>query len=352
MSNRSIDYIIVGQGLAGTALAYILHKTGKKIAVIDQDSEQTSSKVAAGLYNPITGRKLVRTWKANELFPFLETFYQDLELVTKQKFLFDLPIYRPFFSVEQQNEWMAKSENDEYSQFVKKTSFDPKYEAVHNDSGGVELAHSGYLEVPVYLMALRNYFIQNELLISEQFDFNQLELFDRHVEYKNIRASKIIFCEGPRASENPYFNWLPFSLVKGEILTFKSNLQIDNIVNRGVFVIPRGHETFRTGSNYNNNDRSWDVTEKGRQEIEERLKQLISCDYEVISQKAGIRPATRDRKPFIGLHPKYETIGIFNGLGTKGVSLAPYFAQQFCNYLESDEQLDSEVNISRYFSLY
>lgn len=352
MSKQLVDYIIVGQGLAGTALSYILSKSGKKIVVIDNNIEQTSSKVAAGLYNPITGRKLVKSWKADELFPFMIKFYQELEQLTASQFMIDLPIYRPFFSVEQQNEWMAKSGSEEYSQFIDENYFKSKYDQVNNEFGGVKLAHSGYLNVRDYLIALRNFFIKSEFLISEIFDFEKLELLDGNVAYKNFEARKIIFCEGPRAAENPYFDWLPFSLVKGEILDMRSELEINNIVNRGVFVIPKEEGLFRVGSNYDHWDKSWDTTEKAKQEIEDKLNQLISCDYTIVSQSAGIRPATKDRKPFIGLHPKHETIGIFNGLGAKGVSLSPYFAQQFCNYLESDKQLDAEVNISRYFSLY
>ena len=67
MSKSSLDYLIVGMGLAGSALAYFLSKNGKKIALIDNNIDQTSSKIAAGLYNPITGRKMVKTWMAPKM---------------------------------------------------------------------------------------------------------------------------------------------------------------------------------------------------------------------------------------------------------------------------------------------
>ncbi|MEL7001401.1 MAG: FAD-dependent oxidoreductase [Bacteroidota bacterium] len=352
MSEQRVDYIVVGQGLAGTALSKILIKNGKKIALIDQETEKTSSKVAAGLYNPVTGRKLVRTWKADKLFPFMIQFYQGLEKSEGSDFMVDLPIYRPFLSIEQQNEWMAKSAAEEYALFVRKNYAHSKYDQVMNDFGGVELAHSGYLNVPKYLKVLRSSFEKLDVLMSTNFDFSLLNIYNDKVVYQHLEASKIIFCEGPRAVENPFFNWLPFRCVKGEVLDLKSELEIDNIVNRGVFVIPKEKGLFKVGSNYDNNDMSWHATHKARKEIVGKLEQLVTCRYNIVSQKAGIRPATKDRKPFIGLHPKFETVGIFNGLGAKGVSLAPYFAQQFYNYLEHDEQLDTEVNISRYFSLY
>ena len=74
-----IDFLLIGQGLAGSALGYRLKKAGFKIKLLDQPDLNQSTKIAAGLYNPVTGRKMVKTWNADQLFPEIEPFYQELE---------------------------------------------------------------------------------------------------------------------------------------------------------------------------------------------------------------------------------------------------------------------------------
>jgi glycine/D-amino acid oxidase-like deaminating enzyme len=49
------------------------------------------------------------------------------------------------------------------------------------------------------------------------------------------------------------------------------------------------------------------------------------------------------------LIPKHPQVGVFNGLGTKGVSLAPYFAHQFAELLVNGSEIEEEVQIGRYF---
>lgn len=345
--------MIVGQGLAGTCLALELYSQGLSVVIVDNDHYQSASLVAAGLYNPITGRKMVKTWNADSIFGYLPKFYRKWEVELKSRFVFDMPIYRPFFSIEEQNEWMGKSSKDEFSSYIKNIHTQSISHQVSDPYGGVELCQSGYVNVSMLLRAARDYFVLNNMLENESISTEDLTLTDRGVRWKEFNATKCIFCNGVNAVENPYTKWLPFKPVKGEILNIKSEFNVENkIVNRGVFVIPDKNGQFRVGSNYDNNDLSWKTTKKGKEEILEKLDKLISCDYEVMDQIAGVRPASKDRRPIIGLHPEHETIGVFNGLGTKGVSLAPYYARQFVRYLQGAVKLDNEVNISRYFSLY
>lgn len=348
---RQVDYIIVGSGLAGTSLACALLKRNKEILVFNNRQYHSSTKTAAGLYNPVTGRKMVKTWKADVLFPSLITYYKNLESVTQARFLNETRIYRPFVSLEEQNEWMGKSAQPGYADFIYKihtSSFNP---GVNDPLGGIELSRSGYLDTEAFFGAIQDMFRSKEVLIEHDFNVDKLTLESDRALYENVTASKIIFCDGTYVSSNRYFNWLPFSPVKGEILTIASQLETDVIVNRGVFCIPLGNGNFRVGSNYDNSDLTWEPSEKGKKQIEDKLAVLINASFVAVSQKAGVRPATRDRRPFIGLHPSNETIGIFNGLGTKGVSLSPHFGEHFAAFLEGETELDNEVNISRYFSL-
>lgn len=118
------------------------------------------------------------------------------------------------------------------------------------------------------------------------------------------------------------------------------------IYNRGVFVLPVGANKATIGATYDWHDLSCTPTEKARNTLEEKLTNLLKLPYEVVDHKAGIRPATLDRRPFIGLHPQYPHVGIFNGLGTKGVSLAPYLSEVFVNYLLSHGALPAAVQLN------
>lgn len=350
--DNEFDYIIVGLGLAGSALCHQMLKRGKKILVFDHARSGSSSRVAAGLYNPVTGRKMVKSWKAELLFPYLTSFYKELEELCGEHFLVEKSIYRPFISLEEQNEWMGKSASEGFEEFVKKVHHRPFYSFAKDPFGGIELKSSGYLNTSQYLNSFRAYLERHATVVSSDFDYNDLHLNNHVVDYQAYRAGKIIFCDGLNALQNSYFSWLPFKPVKGEVLQVNIEIEMEHILNRGVFVIPLEGTLFKVGSNYDNNDQTTRITEKAREEITGKLRELINVPFEVVMQEAGLRPASKDRRPFVGMHPEYETIGVLNGLGAKGVSLAPYFSEQLAAFLEEGKELDPQANISRYFSLY
>ncbi len=348
-----VDFIIVGQGLAGSTLSYQLTKLGKKIAVFDTQRETSSSWVAAGLYNPITGRKMTKTWRADDLFPFLKQYYSEIEKICGETLLNPMGIYRPFVSIEEQNEWEARTADETYEKYIERINQKSEFWPIKDGFGGIHLKQSGFLDVRNYLAAITG-ILKNKGVVYNKvaFDIALMRLDRDGVRYNDIEAKRVIFCDGRASMENSYFKWLPFKLVKGEILHIESKMTLNKIINRGVFVIPHTENHFRVGATYDNFDLTLSTTPKGRLQIETKLKELIDVEYAVKEQYVGIRPATRDRKPFIGIHPKYKSVGIFNGLGAKGVSLAPYFANQFAQHLVNQSALDKEVDISRYFSFY
>lgn len=352
IAGQRCDYIIVGFGLAGCALTVSLLDQGKSVAVVEDPLLPSSSRVAAGLYNPVTGRKMVKTWKADLLFPALRSFYQELETRTGQSFLVERPIYRPFIGLDEQNDWWGKSAGDAFKAFIDTVHTKTQLGWTKDPFGGVVLSQCGYLDIPKYLDTMRSYLQSKVLWIPEKFHYEEAFEDEGGVSYRNIRAGKIVFCEGTGVEGNPWFRWVPFSPVKGEILDIEMAVSSDWIVNRGVFILRTGDNLFRVGSTYDNHDLSWEISGKGKENICERLDTLVSVNYEVVGQHAGVRPASRDRRPVIGKHPEKETFAVFNGLGTKGVSLSPFYAKQLAGYLEGKNDLDKEVNVSRYFSLY
>ncbi len=348
MDRRKVDYIIVGQGIAGTWLSFELLKRGYKILVINDESENTASLVAAGLFNPITGRKMVKTWIADRLFPSLSSRYHEIEQAIEDTCFHLLPIYRPFVSVEEGNDWESRKKDEEFRAYIKQVRHDPLgIVGLSDEIGGVILNYSGYVDLPKLLTSFRNYLVKKEVYLNSRFDYELLDFNNGIVNYDQWEANKVIFCEGPNTS-NPYWKDLPFKPVRGEVIDVEIGIPADYIINRGVFMVPK-NGYFTVGSTYDHSKLTFEPQEDGIINLTQRLSKLYTGSYRIIDKRAGIRPATYDRRPFIGLHPKKETLGIFNGFGTKGVSLTPYFATQYVDYLEGSSAIDEEADVQRVF---
>lgn len=346
---EKVDYLVVGQGIAGSLLAYELLGHGASVLVIDQEIAETSSMKAAGIYNPITGRKMVKTWMADELFENLETYYQQLEQELGADFIYPMPIYRPFYGHEEQNDWAGRASDDAFRPYIKKLHARSRGVAgVKDDFGGLELQRSGYVHLPRLLGAMRNWLQAKGNYRAQVFQYDNLTMDGGEVVYEDVQATRIIFCEGPAVMSNPYWKDLPFKLVKGEILEIATDLPKDEILNRGVFVLPK-NGNYSVGSTYDHSTLDFEPSPEGIKNLKERLAKLYDGPSQQVGATAGVRPATFDRKPFLGWHPKYPSVGIFNGFGTKGVSLVPYFARQMVNYCLHNGELLPDVAVSRIY---
>ena len=348
--NKHFDYIIVGQGIAGTVLAYSMIKEGLSILVIDDKTLSSCSKVAAGNFNPIVFKRLVKSWMADELIPFSDKFYKEAEQFLGQEFYWEKEIVKIFAEENEKDFWLKKATSDDAGKYLSKTiTTDFFTDIVNNPIGCAFVNGAANLFVVKFLEDFRNYFIQQQILVDELFDFNQLKVETNSVSYKAFTAKKIIFCEGYKIADNPYFKWIPFKPAKGEVLIVKiENLPTDKIINKGVYMLPIGDDLFIVGTTYDWVNLNDTPTEKARKEISEKLSKVIKVPFEIIDQQAGVRPSVSDRRPVIGLHPEHKSVGVFNGMGTKGVMLAPYFSKQFIDYLQNNIPLNKEVNIERF----
>ncbi|MBT0810882.1 FAD-dependent oxidoreductase [Litoribacter ruber] len=345
-----VDFLLIGQGLAGTVLSHRLIQEGKSVHLIDEPKANLSTRIAAGLYNPITGKKMVKTWLADSLFPEIGPLYRSLEKKLDAHFFHPRKIYRPFLSIEELNEWMGRSGDENFQDYIDQVISKPLYEEVVNPYGGVMLKNSGYVDLNRMLDSYQQYLLGEGLLTQERFDEEKLTVLEAYVEYNGIKASKIVYCNGLGSLDSRFFNFLPFAPVKGEVLELEEGFQPEEIINRGVFRITLPDGRLKVGSTYSKHDLDTGVTERAKEEILEKYDKLIrNGEKKIISHSYGIRPATRDRKPFLGKHPEYESVYIFNGFGAKGVSLVPYLSKMMTNLLLLNQEVDKDVNISRFF---
>lgn len=314
----------------------------------------SSSRVAAGIFNPLTGKKLVKTWLADDLFPYARKFYGSLEQRLGCKLMHLTPIYRPFRSIEEQNTYLAQTADPGISPYVAHTP-DPAgtMPYVNAEFGGLQVVQSGWIDLPVFLDASCAYFRERNLYIEAAFDTTDLVRTDEGIQWNGKQFKAVIFCQGFFALQNAWFNWLPFAPVKGQILEIETEAALGPyIINQGIFTLPTDQNRMKVGATYSWNPLDWESTEAATEELESKLRLLLNTPYKLTGARAGIRPSVRDRRPLIGIHPEFSNVCIFNGLGTKGVTLAPFLSNEFCNHLIYGKELNPLVNIKRYFSLY
>jgi glycine oxidase len=347
-----LDYIIVGQGLAGSLLSFMLLKKGKKIAVVDNNFSTSSSMAAAGIINPITGRHFVKSWKTDELYPvFTQTYLEISELIQKQ-------IFQPknvsilFREVENLNNWLGRSTDANLDGFHSNNIDQKKYlETFGKDLiEVVDFNFSGRCDLKSLLVEWKKYLKNIQIpYLEEEFDYNSLELNDSEIAYKNLKAGRLVFCEGAAVIKNPYFNYLPFWPSKGEALIVEIPAYpfAEKMVKDGIFIIHLENDKYWVGSTYNKTFPDENPTEVEYDNLMDSLSKMLKIPFTVIDHIAAIRPTVRDRKPFLGQHPACKLLYIFNGLGAKGSSLGPFFAKQFCEYLEEGRMIDKDVDINR-----
>ena len=344
---KHIDYIIVGKGLAGIAFCEQLRAANKDFIVFDNNSQQSSS-VAAGLYNPVILKRFTKVWRAKEQLALAIPKYKILEELLDVKLDYRFPVYRRFTSFEEQNDWFTASDKPVLEEFLSTNLVKNTNDVIHADFGFGEVLHSGRIDTAQLVKSYSNYLIENDKLREEVFEYELLEVSSEYVDYKDLRAKHIVFTEGFGISKNPFFSHLPLNGTKGEMLTIQApDLKMEFIMKSSVFIVPLGNDLFWIGATYEREDKTHRITENAKEQLVDKLKQIIKCDFKIIKQVAGIRPTTKDRRPLIGTHQNYNNVHVLNGLGTRGVMISPYVAQQLFNHIENGELLDPEIDIKR-----
>lgn len=343
-----IDYLIVGSGLAGISFAEIALQHNKSIRVLNDDS-QNSSKIAGGLYNPVILKRFTVLNQAEEQLRIMHEFFSFLEKKLNTKVDFQTPILRKFFSAEEQNNWFAASDKVKLAPFLSTSLISKKYSSIDSPFGFGEVLQTGYIDTASLLVKYKEYLALHKLLTEESFDYSLLKEKENGVEYKDIQARHIIFAEGFGMHANPFFKHLPLDGTKGELLVIKApDLDLDVIINASVFILPLGDGLFKVGATYEWDDKTDIPTEDGKKELVEKIKEVINCDFEIVSHFAGVRPTVKDRKPLVGTFSGCNSIHILNGLGTRGVMLGPAMAKELFEHIEYQKPLDKAIDIKRY----
>ena len=345
---KKVDYIIVGLGLAGLAFSRELEKNGKSFIVFE-DNSQNSSKVAGGMYNPVILKRFTPVWDAERQLSVALPFYAEMERLLNDKYDYPIGTGRLFASIEEQNNWFAKCDHPLLSKYMISKVGANNYDGIESKFGYGKLIGTGRIYANKLLKAYKNYLIEKGIFKNESFEYDAIQFKEDGVIYNSVEASKIVFCEGFGIKKNPFFNYLPMNEAKGELITIHApELKIDFVLKSAVFMLPLGDDLYKVGATFNWKDKTNIPSEEGKKELVDKLDKILKVPYKIVEHVAGIRPTVKDRRPLVGIHPEKRQLGILNGLGTRGVMIAPIVAKELFLYLENGEALRNEIDISRF----
>lgn len=346
----NVDFIIVGQGLAGTLLGYELISAGKSVVFIDSPDYGKASEVAAGLVNPVVFKRMTKSWRVDELYPQMLETYAGLEQMLGGKIFLPVRI-RKIFAAGEQTLWERRYFENDLENYITLRPDHAEHPLLEMPYGSGWVEKGGRTDLRKLLALFKSWLSKKGVLIIGTFDYKALEIQPGGICYKGIQAGKIIFCEGHRGSRNPFFSDVIYKPVKGEILDLHlEGYRSADILNKNFFLMPSGENAYRLGATHDHEHLDELPTEAGRQELCDKLSLVIKAGFSVIGHQAGIRPVAHDRRPVIGLHPRYRQIGIMNGLGAKGCLTGPFTARAFASLLLGERPaVPGEIGVTRYY---
>ncbi|MBI3511758.1 MAG: FAD-dependent oxidoreductase [Bacteroidetes bacterium] len=347
---RKADYIIVGQGICGSVLALILMKRGRSVVVIDQPELSSSSKIAAGVFNPFNFRQMMNNWRAHEMHAAVKEIYSYAENSSGKKILTERRLLKIFTSADERKLW-ERACIEKQNLFADENIIDEKISEKINAPFGIGLVQgAGNVDCGMLLYVVNEKLKTENNLLEEKFEEEKVMFGNDDVVYDNrIAAKKIILCNGHFISQSKWFRGIPFKQSKGQLLHVHiPGFSTDDIFSRGCSLLPLGNELFILGSTFDNDAVNETSTENAIEELISKAKKFISAEIKVVSRYAGIRPAMQDRRPVIGIHTEISQLGILNGMGSKAVFLAPWLSEQLVLQMEEGKELPVEVSVGRF----
>lgn len=346
---ETVDYIIVGFGIAGASFCERLLQ-GKKTFVVFDTAKGSASRIAGGTINPVVLKRFTPVWKVDAFFTESLSFYESLQAKSPFEFCKRNKILRIFNNTEEQNEWSVASNSVKLSKYMNPAIRPMENKEVRAPFQCGEVDPVLQLDTVALLNGLKSQLMPLGIFHEEEFEYNKIVVEDGNIHYKGITSKKIVFADGTKALENPYFPKEALIAKKGEYLIVKANgLQLKEILKGPYFFIPLGNDLYKVGATFVHGDNRVETTEKSKQQLVEALQKMISCLFEIVDQQVGMRPTVKDRRPLLGSF-KDENVVFYNGLGTRGLLMAPLLSKMLWDHLEKGTPLPEEVAIKRFSS--
>ena len=338
------DFLIIGQGIAGSTLALELMKRGSKVLVVDRGDPGSSSRVAAGLVTPLTGKGLNAAWRQREYLPIAEQFYRDLEKRTGEKVYYTTEVRRLLRTEAEETKWQKKLETHaEWGNLVETSKDD-----LDLGHGVISMPRGAWLDTKKLIEVIRKELEREGAFYEADFCEGDVTFHSEGCQWQHVTAKKIILCQGAYGLGNGgWFGDVAHRCAKGEILTLKiEGLEGDKRYHADGWLAAREDGTWKAGATYDWKNLNSEPTEDGRDEVLGKISTWCNRPLEVVGHEAGIRPIIRNSRPVMGFHDEYKQLGFFNGLGSKGTLMAPATASHFADVLTGKCEQDPELSMT------
>ncbi len=332
---ENTDILIVGQGLAGTLLSYHLFKQKIAHKLIDIPKPGSASRAAAGLINPIVVKRVTKTWRADQFYPYAHGLYQELEKLLNTQFYFPMPIAKIYGKNDEQF-WQHRNAKEKLQNYISVETQCDLPDGIHQPYGYGTIHTCARLDMTNLLNSYRSFLIQKGALIEADVKDEDITITPVGVNWKTIQAKRVIFCRGSFDADSQFFKHLKWNNTKGELLDVEiPNLHLQSILSKGAFVMPVGEQRFKIGATYAHQWENLLPSTEKREELMSKWKTISDLPLSITKQITGIRPTLADRRPIMAHLDEHPSIGIFNGLGSRGGLMAPYLAKEMTEHLIS-----------------
>lgn len=341
--NNQVDYIIVGFGITGACFAHYARSKGKSVLVFDLADQNTSSSVAIGLFHPMSFKKTVLAWSGMEYFQKALDFYS----FHAEEHLRKLTLNRILNDTEEYNRWNERMGNEPFSEILEVSK---SVEQIKAPFGVGQLKACAKLDVQEYIAQSRNTLLSEGSFYESKFDYHSVDLDSNSIKIneQKIDFKQIIFCEGLGAKDNPWFD-LKFQAAKGDVLKISSSEVIDKVINKRHFITPiQGNEAW-LGATYDWRNTSNEKDLDAAEELLETARNFLAdnIEFELKEHLTGVRPASFDRRPFVGAHEDFPSLACLNGMGSRAVLLSPMCSEFLFNHLEHGHEIPKELSLKR-----
>ena len=341
MPISQVDFLIIGQGLAGSLLAFELITRGQRVMVVDNNHSGSASKVAAGIINPITGHRLNLTNGFVDYSSHATQFYKKLESALGLSVFNAIDQVRLIKNPGQANYFSKRLDQDEYQAFLEKDNSDSQF--INTEHGTAKIKQTQVVNTKRILTEMKSWLIDENAYLSDSIDYEKVLFTSTGVEYNNLVSKKVIFCEGYQAINNPWLKQLPFKLAKGEILTIEKPFKLNSMLSWGSWLLPHEDKTAKLGSNYAWQDTDLTPSIEIKEKLAGSLQSQTGLNAHIVNHEVGIRPTTTDRHAFVGPITAREHAYCFNGFGSKGCLTIPTHANLLCDHLLKQEPLPEDI---------
>lgn len=318
--------LVVGGGLAGLLMVAELERRGLALAEVwsaRPEDKPMATSVAAGMFNPVSFRRLVPVWDAARHMAGAEEIYRWAESLLSVSLWNEIPLFKIFPNSDYADLWQNRLDSGhEVSDWIEPISWNPVHSLVNAPFGGGWVPRAGYVDLGQFISRFHHH-----LQTEGRFHWRQWVFGDGLPE----GFDAVIDCRGVGAVEDLKGWGLDVRPNHGEVLTLAPPLQAmpRHTVNCKKWLLPLSDgRTYRLGATYR-----WDLREPlEHAETVEELLDAMNAGIQgglkkdsVISHKSGVRPASPDRRPMVG-RPDGEALPwyhLVNGLGTRGVLVGP-----------------------------